>query len=224
MTHDLGQTMNGLADLKELALLPACVAWWSVRAPRPRWMLFFGAQLLAAVLVEGIGRLMRAQGLHNHELYNAYMVVEFFCLLLGAVVVSGERKSDRPWVLATAAAFLLALCLEVCINGGVQVFATFTVLVAGILLAIWSYVPLVRFSTDPNRSMLRRPEFYALLSTACYFLCFLPVLGLYLYLVKRSPTLAGQVYAVNDVLFIVRYLLLTAGFALSAHAQRPAHA
>lgn len=203
-----------LLRFKEVILLPALVAWLATGGRRPLWASWLGAQLIAAVLTEGGGLYTRIQGIPNHGIYNAYMMIEFATLwgMVGAVPLSAKLIS-RLCLLGFGATAVLWM-IDLSLRGTVHTISTNTLIVGGALLAAAAAGAVFLYMRGTYAPLHQDPLFWALLSTVAYFMCFVPTFGLYNYLSAHNPALASKVLLVNDLLFLLRYLLVCVSLVL----------
>lgn len=208
-----------IGDLKELVLLPAVLCYFAAGGPRPVWARWLVVQLGLALFVEILGKLTGFWGMNNHVFYNLYMLLEFGTISMMVWSVH-PRERYATWSVFTAfVLFLIVFWWDVS-RGTLMAFSTRALITGGFLLASLASIALVRLMRDTSRPMYEKAEFWALLSIAFYFFCFLPIFGLYNYLDRRNSPVADPVYAINDLLFIVRYGMTIPSFLL-LRWQRP---
>jgi len=210
-----------LSLLKHLLFLPALFAWWRVGPLRPRWAQWAGAQLVASIAVEVIGLATRMQGINNQWIYNLYLVVEFTTLCAMILCLAPDRNRARVRTVVGVVVYAVAVVVNVRSNGSVRVFATQALLVGGLVLALLALVVMYRLADTSTVRLARLPAFWMLLSVMLYFLCIIPVFGLYNYFAVRNEQLARVIYSMNDVLFVLRYGLFAWSMVLLRGALKP---
>lgn len=215
--------MQCLAAYKEIFLLIAVLAWMValIKCRRP-WMLWLGAQLLAALLVEALGKWMGARGFENQWLYNAYMLAEY-ALLTMVLIRIGEALDRRTRGVMGVAAFLFAAFFlwDVSDAGTFRLFASNALIIGGFILGSVSAWVLLKLADKSDGSLIPKPEFWLLLAIMGYFLCTAPMFGLYNHLSDSNPSLGRQVYGFNDLLFALRYGLTAVSLCMLAKTRNP---
>lgn len=207
---------------KGIILVIAVGAWSLVRPPRPPWARWLGYQLCLALVVELTAEHLSRSGVMNHWVYNVYAPLEF--LLIGGLflAVEGDRRSVRLRLGICTLLFFAGFLIDLVSKGTVQVFASNAVIFGGALIALNTGIALIHCSRTSPVPLYRLPEFWALIGLLMYFLCFLPVFGLYNHLVERNPALAMRVYGINMLLYILRYALAATSLVmLRIHRARP---
>lgn len=216
--------MDLLARYKELVLLLTVVAWcFTWRTGRPAWWPWLGIQLCLALVVELFGKWLGDLGVANHLLYNSYLFTEFM-LTVGLVLRSLPM---RPRAIEYAAAVALivfcgAFAWDLVSHGTWKVFATNALIVGGFMIGSLATLALFVLARTSSGTLYRLPVFWVLLSFLVYFLCIAPVFGLYNYLIDHNPALAVRIYVINDVLFVLRYVLVIIGLLILRRTQRAA--
>lgn len=180
---------------------------------------WLGAQLLVSLLVEYRAIYLGAHFQHNHVIYNAYMVLEF--ILINAMLMrSGTGTAMPRWsAVLGAVAYLVGLLWSIHAGWTEPHLWTNALIIGGSILGVHAAFVLFTMARDGQQRLLEEPYFWIVLAVMVYFLCFIPVFGLYNYLSARSEELAMRVYAINDLLFLLRYGLTLAGLILLARSS-----
>jgi hypothetical protein len=200
--------MKVLLLYKELVLLPALLAFWVAGRKRPIWAQWLGLQLLAAAITEGIGYYTRDHGIHNHGLYNVYMIVEFLALW---AMVGSIPLEHRTLMYVCAVGFSITLVvwiIDLIAEGDFSHISTNTLIIGGALLAGVACASVYSYMRSTFSPLHREAPFWALLSVVVYFMCFIPAFGIYNYISEHNAGVAQRVLVLNDVLFILRYVLV----------------
>ncbi|MBL8001921.1 MAG: hypothetical protein JNL05_08165 [Flavobacteriales bacterium] len=207
--------MDILRDAKFLVLLPALVGFLRVGVRRQGWTRWMGLLMVIVVGLEGWCYWLSSQQRSNTLYYDLYMPVEF--VLLCAVIweIAGRKTKVRTQLLIGLCIVLTVFTFETSHNGGFAQFNTNTLIIGGFCLTVLSGLGLFRLLEQPE-PLIRLPEFWALLSITAYFIGIIPVFGLYNYLAERSSELASDLIHMNDVLYVVRYGMVSVAFFLAS--------
>lgn len=212
--------MDFLLRYKEAMLLPALLAWLATGGKRPLWARWLGVQVIAAIVVEAVGMYTRARGSANHGIYNAYMVIEFATLWGVVASVPLNTKSIARLSAIGFAATVLVWVLDLSRKGSFAILSTNTLIIGGTLLALAACGAMYAFMRQTFSPLHREPLFWALLSIVAYFMCFVPVFGLYNHFSIRNEELAYKLLILNDWLFVLRYTLVCVSLVLMTRHAR----
>lgn len=155
-----------------------------------------------------------AQFQHNHVIYNAYMVLEFI-LMNGMLRNSRTGPRGPRWAEVTGVLVYLAVLIWSIWSGWSKPdLWTNALIVGGSIIGLHAAFVLFHLANDGQRRLLTVPVFWVVLAVMVYFFTFIVIFGLYNYLIDRSEHLAGRVYAINDILFLLRYGLTLVGLSM----------
>ncbi len=216
--------MVELLRYKEVMLLPALLAFLAVGGKRPLWAKWLGAQLIAATIIEFIGILTRASGIANHGMYNLYMVIEFATLWEMIGTASARDDALLRWCRVGSIATALVWILDLSQKGTLHEVSTNTLIISGALLATAAAFASFLYMRSTFTPLRREPLFWALLSVVAYFMCFVPVFGLYNHYRIRNLELATVLLELNDWLFLLRYSLVCVSMVLLVRQVKNKHA
>ena len=214
--------MEFLADWKDLMLLPAILAWLALGRRQPAWVHWAGAQVCLAIVFELFGKFTSACNVSNHWAYNIYMFLEFGMLSMILFHMPFAPRYIRGQLLFCALLFITVFLWDSHVHHSFFEFSTNALIVGGLLLAAQAFLALLRISTRGESAPLGRGDVWALLSIMLSFLCFVPSFGLYNYLTGLSEERANDLLTINDVLFILRYGLVSLGFLLVHRTDKAA--
>lgn len=207
--------MHPIAMYKELVLFAALLVWGLVqRRSRAAWLPWIGALLALELAVEVAAKVMGQRGINNHLLYNVYFAVEFGLIVWFLHTHWPQARTLRRTVRAAALLFAPVLVWDIWAHGSPHYLATNALIIGGFLLGgltAQALFIMVRVSAGPVH---REPLFWVLLSIMVYYLAFIPILGLYNYLVFHNPDLAMRIYSINPLLFVLRYGLVLLGLVM----------
>jgi hypothetical protein len=173
-----------------------------------------GLLLGVSLVIESAAKAMGHFGINNHVLYNAYFVIDF-----GVIAWLLYRTfPDAPNLhrMITAAIILLVpiLVWDLWSNGTLHLLATKALIIGGFLLGLLTVHSLFILVRESSIALHHQPLFWMLLSIMVYYLSFIPIFGLYNYLVANNSTVAFEMSNINNVLFLLRYGLVLVGLVL----------
>ncbi|HNR55242.1 MAG TPA: hypothetical protein PKJ19_08755 [Flavobacteriales bacterium] len=214
--------MELIDDHKEIVLLAAFVLWLVARGRSDRaWVRYIGPLLGLGFAIEMAGKWLGHQGLNNHLLYNAFFLLDFG-VISWMLYRSFPGAPGLHRLLAGAGIMLLPTLLwDLWSNGTPYLLATKTLIIGGFLLGLLAVIALFELVRESAVPVHRHPLFWILLSIMVYYLSFIPIFGLYNYLVANHSQIVFEVNKVNSVLFLTRYGLVLVGLVL-LYRQAPA--
>lgn len=199
--------MLHLAYILKPTLILVALALWSWRRARfgARTALL-GGQLVVALLAEAYGGYAAAHGIHNIWMYDLYVPVEFG-LLAGYVGAQMKRWWKTKALAVLAVLFVLVYALELRAAMPEQ-FVSRSYMLSSIILGLAFIAVLYDMSDQVDIPLQRSPRFWAYLGMVAFFLGSIPLLGLWNVITLKAPQSAPRLYAINHVLFTLRYGLI----------------
>lgn len=214
--------MELIDDYKEIVLLAAFVLWLLARGRSDRaWVRYIGPLLGLGFVIEMVAKWLGHQGLNNHLLYNGYFLLDFG-VITWMLYRSFPGATGLHRLLAGAGLMLLPTLLwDLWSNGTPHLLFTKTLIIGGFMLGLLAVIALFMLVRGSEVPVHRRPLFWILLSIMVYYLSFIPIFGLYNYLVTNHSPIVFEVNKVNSILFLTRYGLVLTGLVL-LYRQAPA--
>ena len=200
----------------KLLLIPAALAvWWRVRTREETWLTWAGAQLLAALLVEGTAQALMLTGHSNWALYNLYIPIEFATLTLMLLHVPRPDRRRMRLSLVAGLLFLSVLSWEFARNwraGQLHDILAMALISGGLLLSFLAVFAGLALADTVIEPQVERSAWWLLASVALYFMSFIPVFGLIKHFTGTDPDKAQTLLKVNDLLFVIRYSFMGVAF------------
>ncbi|QQR85588.1 MAG: hypothetical protein IPJ76_13350 [Flavobacteriales bacterium] len=190
-----------------LPFVSATILWLDHRRSPPRtiWLV---VQMLLAASVECYAAYLASGGSNNLWVYNWYVPLEFVLLLL----FIGPGMTGLRWkitIALVAVAFVGLWWADIHICTPQQRFVSSTYIVGAMFLTAMFVAHLVRLSVHADVPLIHQPMFWNCLGHVFFFAGMIPTLGLLNVMNERDPDLADKLYRVNDVLFFLRYGLIS---------------
>lgn len=206
--------MLDLATLKLLSLPFALWAWWKARHTNARWWLPAGIQLMLALMTEVLALWVTWEYLPNHAVYNAYMLLEFATLTWMVMSIPRPSPTSRRLALLCLPLFLAVYAwqwnMQRIMDEEPALFH-FALMGGGTLLALQSILALHRLVQEGPVHPSSNAAIWMLASTCLYFISAAPLLMAVLHFNSANEVLAGTLYDLNDLLFMLRYGLMFLG-------------
>ena len=194
------------ALLSELLLLIALPVLWVWRWRNAGgWSAYLGAIFLLMLLQHLVSWWLSARGFNNHGLANIYMVFEYG-LWIGMARHLAGRSIDRSVLLLLLLVFLLVQVFFMLQD--FWTFATAPYLLGALVVVLAHTYLLVRHVDRAEGNLLRDPLFLVMLSVVMYYGCSAPIMGSLTYLTSLDMEFADSLYGVNDVLLLLRCVLV----------------
>lgn len=207
--------MQVIGTYKELVLFGTVAVWFLLRKRSEEvWLPWLGALLIAVLFAELSGKALANKGVNNHFLYNVVFVVEF-SLITRMIYITWQRATNlRRNILIAIAIIVPVLAWDLWAHGSAHYLATNALIIGGLLLGIISAQALFVLVRESIVPLHREPLFWVLLSIMVYYLTFIPIFGLYNYLIAQNSPIAFQLNDINNVLFVIRYGCVLTGLVM----------
>lgn len=199
-------------EIKNLILVPVIVLWFLALNNRKPWFLILGFELILTAIVELNSFLMSSSGVSNHSIYNIYLIFDFIAIMSLMMLMVNMKKWGFKLFLVSAPVLGLFFW-ELLIQKQDFVFATVTLIVSGFALALMAVIALIILNNREEKLIIYRGEFWVLSSIMLYFLCISPIFGL-IEMFSLDNSHVGILYFANDILFVLRYVLLGIGLII----------
>ncbi len=216
--------MNVLGTYKELVLVAALFAWFIARRrASQKWFPWVGALLILEFTVEIVAKLLSSRGINNHLAYNVFFAVEFVVIARLLYINWPEARHLRRVVQVAVAIFLPTLVWDLGSHDSPHYLATNALIIGGLLLGAISAKALFVLARESIVPLHREPLFWVLLSIMVYYLTFIPIFGLYNYLIAQNSPITFQLNYINNVLFVIRYGSVLTGLVMLYRQATPSH-
>ncbi len=180
---------------------------------------YLETQLLLAVVAELWGQLLMYHQRESTGIFNVYIMMEFM-LLIGMAIRWMQNKRFTNVLLGAITIYAVAWCVCVMYNG-YDTFMTGVFLFGCVVLSC-CYLYIIFFIARITDYPAREPFFWIALGIMIYFGGCIPLFSMFDYLrLHVKPGLRGYLYTVNDVLAIIRYLLVLYGFSFLKKENAP---
>lgn len=198
-----------LDDVRYIVVVAVLLLWFFKRNTDLPWTKTLGVVLVLITLVEFGALLLLQSNVSNHWIYNLFTL---FNVLASMVLISQIGKMSRMIPYGALTIVGLFMIYHVLFGPGFMVLDGGTAIIAGFLLAGFSAFGLYRLAEDAEDALLSKAEFWILSAYLVYYLCFSPIIGLVTYIVGESRELAVTLLQVNEILFILHFLMI--GYAV----------
>ncbi len=156
--------------------------------------------------------------LNTAQLFNVYIIVEFFLLIIAASVFFGKKKIDRILVWASIL-FLIALITQVGILG-ITEFANYGFMIGSLILVLVYVIIIYRSIERHDNKLTMSPSIWLAVGIVIFFACNTPYMVFFRYLNEHHLELSQLLFTfITETLEIIRYLLLALSFWLYGRQQ-----
>ena len=214
--------MQLIEDYKEIVLLAAFVLWLFARGRSDHaWVRYIGPLLGLGFVIEMVAKWFGQHGLNNHLLYNGYFMLDFAVITWMLYRTFPGAMGLHRLIAGANIVVFATLIWELWDHGTPHLLATKALIIGGFMLGLLAVRALFTLVRESDVPVHRRPLFWILLSIMVYYLSFIPIFGLYNYLVANHSPIVFELNKVNSILFLTRYGLVLTGLIL-LYRQAPA--
>jgi len=193
--------LNTLHYITCLLLLINCVAMVIIYRQLPLAFKLLMAQTITAILVEVTAMQLKQHGYKNVPLFNVYLLLEVFFLLLALKY----WQAPLTKFLSLFYLLFLGLWLFSIYRNTINHFAQNAFLISSFIICFLYLLFIIKLYTS-NARLLTDPVFWTALGILFYFSGTIPLFSLFDYLISNTFIhSAKNLYAINGILAIVRY-------------------
>jgi hypothetical protein len=189
--------------------------WYSKRLNTP--FLLINIQCFVALVVEITAKFLIKE---NTSLYNIYIVLEVIIVLLAGRLFSENGRVQR---IATVGLIICVLIwvVEYAVLANRIVFLNTAFLINCVMISALYMVVMIQSAASAS-DIFRTGTFWLCLAHILYFGSVIPFFAMYDYFTQENFRLGYQLYLINSVIAIVRYVLIAASFWLFTRRVRNA--
>jgi hypothetical protein len=203
-----------LMDLLDLIVMYICllVCWVNYRRLDPSYLRYFLWFLVFTALLETTCYYLARHKIQNLWLYNLSTLVEvvFLSFIYSKAIEMPAIRKVIHWFMGFYAVLFIANATFI---QGWHDFHTFTYVVGGLALLTWVGIYFIQLVQNPQFADLTEQSlFWISTGLLFHYIGKTPYLGMLNYLVENHMDVAKKYYVLVQILIVVEYCLLSAGF------------
>jgi hypothetical protein len=201
-------------DLFYLIVIYACllVCLSNYRRLDPSYLRYFLWFLLFTALLETVGYYLARHKIQNLWLYNLSTLVEvtFLSFIYSKAIEMPAVRKVIHWFLGF---YVVLFLVNATFFQGWHEFHTFTYVAGGLALLTWVGIYFIQLVQTPQfADLTRQPLFWISTGLLFHYTGKTPYLGMLNYLIENHLDVAKKYYVLVQILIVVEYCLLSAGF------------
>lgn len=191
----------------------------SRRRQLPVALKYLVALLLVAFVAEVCGQLSMHYRRESTIIFNVYIMVEFI-ILMAMAIRWVQKKRFTNIIVAAITIYTVSWCIYI-LCCGYDMFIT-RIFLLGCIFLCCSYLYIIFFIARITDNPTHHPFFWVALGIVIYFGGCIPLFSMFDYLKSHEKIRLGSyLYTINDILAIIRYLLILYGLSLPKREKTP---